>query len=237
MTAVDYAPSVEASPQAVMEQPTKLRRSPRTRWWVALVVAIGLLITGAGAYVVHSKPGVYWSDVKVVFHVPRSAANPNVLLTTTTGLITLAGTVSRLVDPNAPSTHVVSPTVTLPNQGIRQGFLVSIPNDGGQWANNFDQPLLDVQAVGPTYDGVVATMQSLLRQINTQLVTLQDQGGVLPVNRVETQLSPSQPQIFYLTGSRVRATAATLLLGVSLTVAGALMVRRRLIQRQAPRVS
>ena len=105
------------------------------------------------------------------------------------------------------------------------GWSVTLPNDGGQWANNFDKPLLDVQAVGSTAAEVSGTVSRLIGQINLTLSGLQAQ--VPPVDRVRTELIPSQVQVFYDPGRRLRALAASLAIGVAATAVAAGYLRRR----------
>ena len=200
-------------------------RQRQPRRWAAFVVVLGLLLTVAIAYRVVHKPGVYWAQTDVVFLPPTSGLYPNTLVSTSEGVIALAGVVGKMVDPDAIAARVVSPTVRLANQGIRHGWSVTLPNDGGQWANNFDKPLLDVQAVGSTAAEVSGTVSRLIGQINLTLSGLQAQ--VPPVDRVRTELIPSQVQVFYDPGRRLRALAASLAIGVAATAVAAGYLRRR----------
>ena len=213
--------------------PTHLARG----YYVALVVLLGVALSAVFSYRVADKPGVYWSDVKVSFLAPRSAANPNTLVTGTGSLITVAGMVGKMVDPRTSTARVVSPEVTLVNRGIRRGYAVTLPNDGGQWANNYDKALLDVQAVDPSAAEVSTTMQRLLRGIDADLASLQQRANVEQVNRIHTGLSPNQPPIYYATGSRVRAITATLLLGLALTAATAVLLLRWLPEARTVRTA
>jgi hypothetical protein len=205
------------------------RRQRQARRWAALVVALGLLLTVAISYRVVHKPGVYWAQADVVFLAPVSSLNPNTLVTNSDGVIALAGVVGKIVDPDATAARVVSPTVGLVNQGIRHGWSVTLPNDGGQWADNFDKPLLDVQAVGSTAPEVSGTVNRLISRINVTLSGLQAQ--VPQVDRVTTQLSPGQVQVGYDPGRRLRALAASLAVGVAATAVAAGYLRRRIARR------
>jgi hypothetical protein len=203
------------------------RHRQRLAWrWAALLVALGLLLTATVSYRIVRKPGVYWAQANVIFLPPVSGLYPNTLLNNSGGVITLAGVVGRMVDPDAMAARVVSPTVRLANQGIRHGFSVTLPNDGGQWANNFDKALLDVQAVGSTAAEVTGTVNRLISQINLKLSGLQ--AHVPQVDRVTTQLSPSQVQVFYDPGRRLRALAASLAVGLAVTALAGVYLRRRI---------
>lgn len=206
--------------------PTRIR-ARQARRFAALAVAVGLLVTLGCAYRVAHKPGVYWAQVDVLFLPPASSVYPNTLLNNSGALITLAGVVGKMVDPDSTSARVVSPTVRLVNQGIRHGDSVTLPNDGGQWADNFDKALLDVQAVGSSAAEVDQRVTALVRQINTALASLQDRGHVPAVDRATTRMNPSDVQVFYDAGRRSRAVVTTLVLGVAITLVAAGYIRRR----------
>jgi hypothetical protein len=86
-----------------------------------------------------------------------------------------------------------------------------------------------VQAVGSTPAEVSGTVNRLISQINLTLSRLQAQ--VPQVDRVKTALSPSQVQVFYDPGRRLRALAASLAVGVAATLVAAGYVRRRIARR------
>src|SRR5580693_7663587 len=105
-------------------------------WPKRLVIAVGLVgfvATSAVAVHVSRKPGVYFAEVQALFLAPRSADDPNSLVTENQGLASLAGAVARIVDPDAPRAQVVSPDVTLVDEGVRDGSSVTLPNNGGQF--------------------------------------------------------------------------------------------------------
>jgi hypothetical protein len=174
------------------------------------------MATLVAGWAVTRVDGVYWSEVRVLFLAPRSAINPNALMTSSDSLISTAGVVGKMVDPNVES--VVSDSVTLTGEGTRRGFSVRLPNSGGQWATNFDQPALDVQAVGSTAVEVTSTMRSVLRWIRSALRDIQRHARVSRPNLISLGESPPTVPVYFQRGSRVRALAVTLLLGTGLTV-------------------
>lgn len=203
--------------------------------WISLVCLLGLVLTGVFTDRVAHKPGVYLAQVNVLILPPHSAAVPNSLLSEPRSLSSVAGTVARMVDPNAASAAVVSPTINLANEGIRHGQSVTLPNDGGQFVNKFDRPLLNVQAVGSSAAEVSRNAQHLVDGIRADLATLQETAGVAAADRIHASLNPSGIQVYYLTGSRVRALAATFALGCALTACAALVARRQLARRATTR--
>jgi hypothetical protein len=189
----------------------------RARYVVAVIGIIATLVT---VVVTAHRPGVYWATVQVRFIAPTSAANPNTLPLSGNSIVMVAGAVGQMVNDNqGPRTS--SPTVDITGLGIRDGWTVTLPNTGGQWASNFTSPYLQVQAIGPTIAKVGANMARLINEISVDLVALEKQSGVDPHNYIRTQLNPlNGPTYYYQSGSRVRAVIGTLALGLGLTVGG-----------------
>ncbi|MCW2530014.1 MAG: hypothetical protein JWM76_4874 [Pseudonocardiales bacterium] len=204
------------------------------------VALIGVLATGVAGEVAVKAPAVYWTQVQVIFLTPRSAVNPNGYQSGSQSVISTAGIVAIRVGSSSGSPSVVSDSVTLIGQGVRHGYGVRLPNEGGQWAYNFTQPQLDVQAVGSSPAEVTTTLNQTLKRINDEVTSIQADQHVATVNLITTKLSPPVPPMYEQHGSRTRAAAATLLLGIGLTAAainGIVHRRRRLVQRRTPRVS
>lgn len=191
-----------------------------------VIVLVGLLVSGCfGLYFAH-RPGVYWSQVQVLFVAPKSVANPNGLSVSSESLIITAGVIAKIVGSSPQGPSVVSDSVTLVGEGVRHGYGVRLPNSGGQFATNFDQAALDVQAAGTSVAEVSATLNRVLNRITTELADLQSAAGVAKVNLIRSQLSPPTPPIYYQAGSKTRALAITLVIGVGLTWSLAWFVRR-----------
>ena len=147
--------------------------------------------------------------------VPKSVRNPNGLQSSSDSVIAAAGVVAIKVGSSTP-VSAVSDNVSLVGEGIRSGYRVRLPNSGGQWANNFDQSLLDVQAAGATPAEVSATMQNVLDRINSTLQSMQSDAGSARANDIELALSPPTWPMYYQSGSRARTVLATMLLGIGL---------------------
>lgn len=193
-----------------------LLRVLRHAW---LVLVLGLFATGLAGYAVHSTSGVYWAQVHVVFLAPQSGKQPNPLGYSPSGLVRFASVIERDVSGPDRVPHVVSPRVTLVDEGIRRGEQVRMPNDGGQWTYNFDRPLLDVQVVDSTPEAVTARMDELLAQIQRDID--RRQAGVQTGQLVTTTISPSRVDVHYAGGRTGRALFMTLMVGGLLTLAAA----------------
>jgi len=207
---------------------SRVFRTRRSRvWWAWLAVwVIGVPVSAMCAVAASKAPGVYWSRVQISFIAPNSTTNPNGLQITSSSLISAAGAVGKMVDNRTSAARLGSATVTLAGEGIRNGYSVTLPNDGGQWVSSFNSPWLDVQAVASDPLTVSQRMSALLRQINVALAHLQSEQSVAPRNLIRTQASPPSVPIYYQRGSRMRASAGTLVLGLILTTALAGACRR-----------
>jgi hypothetical protein len=201
----------------------------RRAWYV---VVLGLGVTALSAFWVWNLPGVYYGRVDVIFLRPVTQIVPNGLSVNSQSVIATAGVVQREVSGGRPDSRVTSDQVTIVGQGIKEGVSVSLPNSGGQWANNFDRAVLIVQVADKTPQGAQERLRSTIAQINETLQRRQSEAEVQPDLFIRTKLSPQTPQVYYETGNSKRAVMATLLLGAALTWGALVLVEsRRLAQR------
>ncbi len=199
-----------------------------TRLWVLALV--GVLATAALALSVYRAPGVYYGSADVVLILPSSQRIPNALGLYPASLIATAGVLQREVTGGPDEAHVVSGDVTIVDEGDVRGVSVTLPNVGGQWANNFEKASLHVQAADPDPAVAFQKLRGTVSAIQDALAARQDAVGVVPGRRIRAEVSPTQLAVSLLTGDRKRATVATALLGLSLTLS--LMVR--VDQRRRP---
>jgi hypothetical protein len=195
----------------------------RRFWPVALV---GLLTSVcAGVWIAH-RPGVYYEQINVIFIMPATPDSGNALQNGSDNLIRTAGLVARLVTNDWSGPEPVSDSATLLGEGVRSGYSVRLPNAGGQWAYNFDKPQLNVEVVGTTPAEVRSTMTQVLARVNGTLAGLQDSQSVRPSLRIQTRLSPPSASVEYVTGSRARTFAVTVVLELALTLAALFALER-----------
>ena len=181
------------APVATAFSPTPTAASARRRLISIVAVCLsGVLITAGFSYQVLHKPGVYLAQVNVLFLPPKSGFQPNALLSNSESLVSVAGAVGKMVDPDPTANHIVSPTVNLANEGVRTGYSVSLPNYGGQFANNFARALLNVQVVAPTATQAVGIAQRLVDEINSKLGDLAGRQPGAPSRPDPDQPEPGQ---------------------------------------------
>jgi hypothetical protein len=181
----------------------------RRRWLLVPVWLLGSLLVVQAAL---QYPPVYWSRAEVRFLPPQTSKNPNSLEFTTSSVIATAGLVARSLT-SASEVPATATTVLLHDRGIREGTSVVQPNSGGQWAANFEDPILDVQAVGATPEEVDQLRDDRVAAINAELERLQ---ADVPLRyRITTTTTPADPMVQAKQGSRHRAALAlAIVLGV-----------------------
>lgn len=191
-----------------------LLRACRRLWFV---VVAGLLMTAGASLWVASQQGVYFAQTDLIFLAPTSSRFPNSLNTASESLINTASVIKNRVDIGEDLQATSSSSVTLVDDGIRDGMLVRLPNLGGQWASNYSQAVLDIQAVSDSSQVVEERMHYMQDAIQGALNELQDEAGVDDVNRIHIQASPDSIQLKYVQGRPSRALLVTVALGIGLT--------------------
>jgi hypothetical protein len=186
----------------------------RRQWLVAVA---GVVVTLGAMLWAGADRGLYWSQVDVLFAAPQSGEG-NALMAAPETLIATAGVIQRDVTGARATSRVVSDSVTLVSQGVRRGVSVRIPNAGGQWANNFDRPVLDVEVVDETPAAAQARLQQVLADIADRLAARQRAAGVADSNLISIRLLPDSPTVEYVSGSPPRAMAMTGVLCIALTL-------------------
>lgn len=196
------------------------------------IVLIGAIVTVAAAAGVLSDKGVYFTRTELVFLAPTSAANPNALRTQSDDVIVMAGLVARTLNGPGQITKFASPDVTLIGMGVRDGWMVRLPDTGGQWATNFATQRLVLDIVGPTRDAVVARQGELTQAVDDTLLALQRERGVAPINDITAIVAPETTIVYQVGGSRPRALGMTAVLGIGVTLAAVMLWERRATRRR-----
>ncbi|CAN5117892.1 hypothetical protein BH09ACT2_BH09ACT2_09200 [soil metagenome] len=203
------------------------------RRWYVLAVFVLLTLVGASA-AVKANP-VYWARVDIVLLAPPSGDNPNSLRTTTESLVDFAGIIEREINGNHVAPRFSASSATLYGAGVRDGYKVALQNDGGQWSNSFRQPVLDVEAVASSPEGVKSKLIDVVSRIDSLVESRQAAAAVPPTELITTLSSPSPASIVRIGGSRLRAVGAVGLLGAVSGIALTLFLDRTLVSRKARR--
>ena len=192
------------------------------RWYVVLA---GVVMTAGILVLIHQVPGVYATQTNVLFLAPVTPQSPNTISSPTSGIISTAGLVERIVNEGVRKSPT-SGSVALAGQGVTDGYSIELPNAGGQWAANFNRPVLQVQVAGPSAEHVRAELRRLVERIREVAQELQAEAGVRPGLAITTQTSPAEPRVGYHQGHRPMGLAVAALLGAVLTGLGVVAVDR-----------
>jgi hypothetical protein len=197
------------------------------------VVSVVVAIAVAAA----ARPVEVWNgQIRVVFLAPSSSLrNPYGL--TSLSLVDMAGLVARDVEGFTSTPQTVDSFVTLASQGTTAGFQVRQHNLGGQWESFYEDPAVDIQSTGTTAAIAGSQMQAGIDAVLRALDDLQNRESVPTERRIRTQLSPQSPVFTIQRGSRIRAVAATALVGGLFAVGVVALVERRSRSRGAVRPS
>ncbi len=200
----------------------QLLRVLARRWYVLALVAT---VTGIAILLSARVPGVYWTQVDVVFLPPKSA---NALEDQNTSIVQFAAVIERAFNGTQDAVSTASSSGTLYGEGVRSGWQVSLPNNGGQWQNNFNRPSLSIEVVESSPRTVSAVAASLSGRVGRLVQQRQEGIGIAPENRVTTIESPDSPVVRYVQGSDTRAAIAHTALGLVIGVLAAVQFDRLL---------
>lgn len=210
----------------------ELARLILRRWYLVLV---GLAATIAILWPATHRPGVYWTQVEVVVLPPTFDRFPNRYEDPQYSLSALAGVIVTDFNGGHVPLQTASSEATLYGEGVREGTQVRMLNLGTQWNPLYDLPRIDVQVVGD--DSVVVAQQA--NQITAKLADLLAQRqrdlNVDPALAASMTTLPSEPSVYYITGSRTRAMAAGGIVGLVLTISAVYALEKFLIRRRTRR--
>lgn len=195
------------------------------RVWVFGV--IGLMATAGLVVKTAHEPGLYWGSADVVLLTPPSAKAPNTIGLVSGSLIATAGLIQRQVSGGPAASHVVSDDVTLLDEGVTSGVTVTLPNAGGQWANNFEKAVLHVQSVDPVESVALSRLRAMVASVQSALAARETEAHVQSEHRIGTDVTPSTLTVRHFTGKTGRSIAASGLVGLSATAAFMVFVDRR----------
>lgn len=201
------------------------------RWYVVLA---GLLLTYLAVAAVDAREDVYYLRGQAVFVAPASEVYPNKLRVNTADLITVAGIVGKRINGMEALPKTASSAATMVGRGVHDGVLITLPDNGVQWAPYYDTRALYIEVAAPDPEVARERHRAALAEIADELQTLQDEQDVAADERVTIAPSPESPAVYRLGGRPVLAAIMTLALGGGLTLTMVAVLERRAQRRRSP---
>ncbi|WP_113717146.1 hypothetical protein [Arthrobacter dokdonensis] len=189
----------------------RLRRSGFTiirRWYVAGFAVAAMLPV---VYLAHIQTGVYYTSVNVIFLAPPQSVGGNSLRASSAKTVYYAAMIDRLYNGQNDNPELSTTSSPLYGTGVRHGAAVYVPNNGGQWQNSFDQPVITVEVVGESGAEVTGELGAVVAKIGKLARQPQQSMGIHSNAYITTDLSPQVPNVTYVA---VRNRNAELALGV-----------------------
>lgn len=178
------------------------------------VVVLGVVVTVA--LIRFDKPEtVYWAKFPVTVVAPPNPVGPKTLEDVGGEPIAAASMLIQLINAGRTGPRSVSPDATLYGEGKRSAVSAQLHDAGGQWGSRVDDPIIDIEAVDDDPTKVRAEILNEVARLGRQLNDLQDQLAVVPSQRLSIYAPPTEINVWQVAGSRVRAMASTLVLGVA----------------------
>lgn len=207
------------------------------RWYV---VVAGLILTVWGSSSLAAVERTYWVEVKLVFIQPGSASVANVSDQIVPSLINFAGIVQRRVTEAGNPSELPSSGATLYGSGVREGYSVTLPNSGTQWAASYSTPILVVQAVGRSPEAARETLDHVLTEVDVAATELQNAEGAPPESHIFIERSPAMPEVVDVGGTRtgrLKGMAALAGVGLAMTGSGAVAFDRMMKKSRLARAA
>jgi hypothetical protein len=191
------------------------------RWYVVL---LGLALTVGVCLAVRSAAStVYWSRTVVTVLQPHE----NPLHNEDSSLVGLASSLVIRANGGPVTTKTSSSETTLYGEGVIDGSRVRLRDVGSQWTSSIPDPVIYVEAVGPSEQVVADRVDAMVDALRTDLDTIQTDLAVDHRSLAFLQVTPERPTVTPVSGDRTRAVAASALLGLVLTAIALAFVDRR----------
>ncbi|MGT2463867.1 hypothetical protein [Sinomonas atrocyanea] len=204
------------------------------RWYIVL---LGLMMTCAGCLAAAPGQHVYSARASVVFLWPGSGPVSRTDDTAVPALVNFAAMV-RLALPalSEGASDGGAFGGSLVGAEVRRGYIIVLPNSGGQWSQSYNQPMLAIEAVDVDPQAAENQLTAIMRQIDETTAELQERLAIPPAERVTTTAGTANIDLVdggVNAGTRVRGVSALGVLGAFSTIVSAVLADRALQRRRA----
>jgi hypothetical protein len=128
-------------------------------------------------------------------------------------LVSFARIIEREFNDDSRPNRAVSRSATIYGMGVKNGYSVTLPNEGGQWQNSF-RPYLDIEVVSDDAEQTTAMLSDVVNDVLDLVSSSQREVGVSASNLIRAELAPSQPELVLVSSNRPRSLLSLVLLAV-----------------------
>lgn len=199
------------------------------RWYVTLTL---LLLAAAGWVALARDAGTFTTNTVMVFTRHSQAALLPDSGFLDENLIAFAGLVANEINAGRPAPRYAYRDAPLYGVGVRDGMIVSVPDNGGQWTTSFTQATIEIQIVGRDAAAVRDRQQTAVARVFE--ITASQQVAVPHERRITVVVMPLTTEISAVTPTRTGRIAAAGALAVSALMlggGGSIVLDRRLGSR------
>ena len=207
----------------------------RRRWYAPVAVfALAALL-----FVLFAQDGgTYATRTVITFTLPKTTSLTPGNGVADQNVIAFAGLVAGEVNNGRPVARYSEDAAPSYGAGVREGVLVSIPNAGNQWHNDFSRAEIELEIVGRTQEWVAGRQQDLVAAVLRVARERQAALVARPDDRIEVEVVPLTLGIEHVAASRTQYLMAAAAVGVAAAIVGswlAVGIDRRARRRPARR--
>ena len=212
-------------------------RAVLRRWYVVLAA---LLCVASLTILFYRDGGSFATRTILTFTFPAQSTLSPESGSTDTSVIAFASAVATEINNGNPTPSYSSADAPFYGAGIRQGVIVGLRNEGGQWVASYPSATIEIQIVGRTYEWVKDTQERLLADVQNTAIAQQNAASATENERIAVTVEPLTTSIESIVPSRtsvIAAALAMLLVGLIVGVWGAIaldaLVARRTLRHRA----
>lgn len=189
-------------------------RAMLCRWYVCVgILALATALTAS----LWNLGNLYTTKTVVAFTVSSASSLQPDNGTLDSNVIDFASAIANEINDDQHSPRYASADAPYYGAGIRRGIMITLPNNGGQWApTSFTSAVIDIQIVGPDPTWVRAQQTVLLDRIESK--TREQQSTAPPSRRIDATVEPLTTQILEVAPSKMNELAAVVAMGLAILI-------------------
>ncbi|GAA5083465.1 hypothetical protein GCM10025760_00120 [Microbacterium yannicii] len=192
-------------------------RAITRRWYVLAIALLCALLLGI---LFTRGSGTFTTKTLVSFTLPARSTLQAESGNSDTSVIAFASAVAAEINNGKPTPTYSSADAPYYGAGVREGVLVGLRNEGGQWIASFPSATIEIQIVGRTYEWVENKQKDLLEDVENTAIAQQSAALTTPEQRITMTVEPLTTKIDEILVSRTSQIAAWIALVLAALIAG-----------------